>query len=146
MFGLKPSKEKSERTLALINGIFSQKVQDAQKYTVAYAYYSKSGFFTKTMYSYVIGFSEAERELVVIPIDSDANVLGEPLIFNKSNAVSIKTGLQGDTILKANGLEKDLRFMVPGYTPPALENAYVLPVEQIDAAVKFKDFVKGGFN
>ena len=141
----KPSKEKSERTLARINAIFSEKVQETQKYTVAYAYYMKSSLLKKTMYSYVVGFSEADKEIVVIPIDSDANACGDPIVFNKTNIISIKIGAQGDAIIKANGLDQDLHLTVPGFTPPALESAYVLPVEQTEVAVKFRDFVKRDF-
>ena len=140
----KPSKEKSDRTLAKVNEIFTAKVENAQKYTVAYGYYAKSGLMRKTMYGYVIGFSEADKEIVVIPIDSDGNAISDPMIFNKGNLVSVKIGLQGDTIVKANNLDKDLRFMVPGFTPPALEAAYVMPVEQTEAAARFRDFVKKG--
>ena len=141
----KPNKEKSEQTLAKINAIFAAAVSEAQKYTVVYGYYVKSGLFSKTTYNYAVGFSAADKELVVIPINSDAEVGGETIIFNKANIISAKLGLQGDCIIKANNLDKDLRLMVPGFTPPALEAAYVLPVEQTDAAVAFRNFVKGGF-
>ena len=69
--------------------------------------------------------------------------VGESMIFNKSNTVSIKFGFQGDTIIRVSGLAADLRF-VPGFTPPGLENAYVLPVVQTELAVAFRDFVKKG--
>ena len=138
----KPNKEKSDRTLSAINAVFTEKVPDAQKYTVAYGYYMKSGLMSKTMYSYVVGFSEADKEIVVIPIDSEGNAGGDPMTFNQDNLISVKIGLQGDTIIKANNLDKDLRFIVPGFTPPALEAAYVMPVEQTEVATAFRSFVK----
>jgi hypothetical protein len=142
----KPSKEDSERTLGLIKAIFSEKAQNASKYSVAYGYYIKSSFFSKTTFNYIIGFSEADKEIVVIPLDvsEEVKAAGEPIILNKNNIVSIKSGFQGDTVIKANGLATDLRFFVPGFTPPGLENAYVLPVVQTELAVVFRDFVKKG--
>ena len=138
----KPSAEKSAATITLINQVFSSKVPDAQKYTVAYSYFAKPGLISKSMYSYVVGFSEADKEIIVIPLDSQTGDSGEPMVFNKDNIISAKYGMQGDVVIKAKNLDKDLRFMVPGFTPPQLEDAYVLQVEQTGVATKFRDFVK----
>jgi hypothetical protein len=138
----KPSEKKSQKSHQLINQIFIEKVEDADKYTVVYAYYMKRGIFSQTMYSYIIGFSVPDKEIIVIPITSDTNESGDAINLTKENIQSAKYGLQGDVKIKSDILEKDLRFMVPGFTPPSLENAYVLPILQEDAAVKFKAFIK----
>lgn len=141
----KPSEEKSQKSHQLINQVFLEKVEDADKYTVAYAYYMKRGIFSKKMYSYVIGFSIPDKEIIVIPITSDTTEAGDAIKLTKENIESAKYGLQGDVKIKSDILEEDLRFMVPGFTPPSLEDAYVLPILQEEVAVKFKDFIKENF-
>lgn len=141
----KPSEEKNQKSHQLINQVFLEKVEDVDKYTVAYAYYMKRGIFSQKMYCYVIGFSIPDKEIIVIPITSDTTEAGDAIKLSKENIQSAKYGLQGDVKIKADILEKDLRFMVPGFTPPSLENAYVLPILQEEVAVKFKDFIKENF-
>lgn len=141
----KPSEEKSQKSHQLINQVFIEKIDNPNKYAVAYAYYFKRGIFSQKMYSYVIGYSIPDKEIVVIPISSDTAESGDAILLKKENIISAKYGLQGDVKIKADILEKDLRFMVPGFTPPSLEDAYVLPILQEDLAVEFKSFIKENF-
>lgn len=97
------------------------------------------------MYSYVIGFSISNKEIIIIPITSDTIEAGDPIILTETNIIFAKYGLQGDVKIKSDILEKELRFMVPGYTPLSLEDAYVLPILQEDEAVKFRNFIKENF-
>lgn len=141
----KPSEEKSAKSHELINKVFLENVKDVKKYTVTYAYYMKSGLFSQKMFSYVIGFSISDKELIVIPITSDGEVVGDIITLKKENIVSAKYGLQGNVKIKSDLLKKELSFFVPGFTPPSLEDAYVLPILQEETAIKFKDFIKESF-
>ena len=139
-----PDKAKSAKSHEMIRAAFIKQMGEVGKYTLAYGYYTRSGIFQQLMYSYVIGFSVADRELVIIPIDSDGNA-GDPITLNKSNITSAKYSFQGVVKIKSNLLKKELRFFVPGFTPAALENAYILPIVQKEIAVEFKKFIKESF-
>lgn len=137
----KPSEEKSSKTHELINRVFSEKVGEGHNYMVAYAYYMKSGLFSKKMFSYVVGFNNDSKSIVIIPLDSNGNS-GEAVVLNKENILSAKKGMQGDVTIKTNTAGGDFRFIVPGYTPASLESAYILPVIQEQQAIKFLELIK----
>ena len=137
-----PSQEKSQKAHQRIEQLFANSVTDAGKYTVAYAYFIKSGVLSKTTFNYVVGFSVQDKEIVVVPTDSDISEAGEIIKLSESNIESVKYGLQGDVKIKSNVLDKELRFVLPTYTPTTLEAAYVLPILQEEAAIAFKDFIK----
>jgi hypothetical protein len=140
-----PSEEKSRKAHELITQAFGKRIKDAAPYTIAYGYYIKSGFFRQTSSSYVIGFSEALKELVVIPVDSDADEVGDAISLKKDDVISAKFGLQGDFQVKSGKLKDELRFIVPPYTPTTLESAYILPINQQAEADAFKRFVQDTF-
>ncbi|GHU61909.1 hypothetical protein AGMMS49983_02430 [Clostridia bacterium] len=137
-----PSQEKSQKAHQLIEQLFANSVEDADKYTVAYAYFMKSGPFSKKVFNYVVGFSVQDKEIVVVPTDSDIAEAGEVIKLSESNIESAKYGLQGDVKIKSSVLEKELRFVLPAYVPTTLEAAYILPILQEETAVAFKDFIK----
>ena len=139
----KPSAEKSEATRQLVASIFANRVPNGSKYTVAYAYYMKSGLFGKKVFNYVIGFSAEDQEIVIIPTDSDGNS-SEAVLLQRSHIASAKRGLQGDTKIKTTD-GATYQFVVPPYTPAALEAAYILPVVQEDEATRFMAFIKQSF-
>lgn len=139
----KPNEEKSERTRALLSAVFEQ-VENAGKYTQAYAYFIKSGIFGQKVSTYAVGFSPSDKELVVIPMDSEGES-GDALVLPASSIKSAKMDMQGGVKIKSDLLKDDLRFIVPPYTSKALEDAYILPIIQEDEASQFKAFIKDSF-
>jgi hypothetical protein len=140
-----PSEEKSRKAHELIARTFGKHVGDAAPYTVVYGYYIKSGIFSQKTSSYVIGFSETLEEMVVIPVNSDINEVGNPVKLKKEDIISAKSGLQGDLKIKSDKLNGELCVIVPPYTPTTLEAAYILPINQHEGAAAFKRFVKEAF-
>jgi hypothetical protein len=140
-----PSEEKSQKAHELITRAFGERIKDTAPYTVAYGYYIKSGIFGQKSSSYVIGFSEALKEIIVIPVNSDVDEVGDALSLKKDDIISAKFGLQGDLRIKSGKLNEELRFIVPPYTPTTLESAYILPINQHEEADAFKRFVKDVF-
>jgi hypothetical protein len=140
-----PSEEKSRKAHELITQAFGKQIKDTAPYTVAYAYYIKSGIFGQKSSSYVIGFSEALKEIIVIPVNSDVDEAGTAISLKKDDIISAKFGLQGDLKIKSGKLKEELRFIVPPYTPTTLEDAYILPINQHEEADAFKRFVKDAF-
>jgi hypothetical protein len=140
-----PSEEKSRNTHELITRAFGKRIKDTAPYTIAYGYYIKSGIFGQKSSSYVIGFSEELKKIIVIPVNSDADEAGSAVSLKKDDIISAKFGLQGDLKIKSGKLKGELRFIVPPYTPTTLENAYILPINQNEEAEAFKRFVKDTF-
>lgn len=136
----KPSEEKSVATRELIHNIFNQRVEHPEAYTVAYAYYIKSGLFGQKSSSYVVGFSESEGKLIVIPMGADG-ASGEALQLSKSQIDSAKFDMQGAVRIKSAVLKEELRLTVPPYTATSLESAYILPIIQETEAKQFKAFI-----
>ena len=142
---IKPSEEKSQKSHQLINQLFLEKVENPSKYIVAYTNYTKRGIFTQKMYNYVIGFSVEDKEIIVIPVNSDVTESDDVILLKKENIRSAKYGLQGDVKIKSDILEKDLRFIVPPFTTKISEAVYFLPIIQEDIASQFKNFIKENF-
>jgi hypothetical protein len=142
VFMFKPSAEKAALTREMVAAALANALQEPQKYTLAYAYYVQSGLFSKKMSSYAIAFSVEKAELVVASLDAEGNALGNAVQISKQDLLSAKFGLQGDVRIKSDQLNEDLRLIVPGYTPPALEAAYVLPADQTAEAEAFREFIK----
>jgi hypothetical protein len=140
-----PSEEKSRNAHELITRAFGKRIKDTAPYTIAYGYYIKSGIFGQKSSSYVIGFSEALKEIIVIPVNSDVDEVGNAVSLKKDDIISAKFGLQGDLKIRSGKLNGELRFIVPPYTPTTLENAYILPINQNEEADAFKRFVKDTF-
>jgi hypothetical protein len=140
-----PSEEKSQKAHELITRAFGERIKDTASYTVAYGYYIKNGIFGQKSSSYVIGFSEALKEIIVIPVNSDVDEVGNAVSLKKDDVISAKFGLQGDLRIKSGKLKEELRFIVPSYTPTTLESAYILPINQHEEADAFKRFVKDTF-
>lgn len=140
----KPKQEQSAQTHQLINQIFTNKVPQPQNFTVAYAYYMKSGIFSNKMYSYVIGFSSQNTSIVLIPLDSEGNS-GDAIVLTAQDILSVKTGMQGDTRIVTRNNKTEYRFIVPGYTPTSLAGAYILPIVQEEQAISFSKFIKENF-
>jgi hypothetical protein len=137
-----PSEEKSRKAHELITLAFGKQIKDTAPYTVAYGYYIKSGIFGQKSSSYVIGFSEALKEIIIIPVNSDVDETGTAISLKKDDIISAKFGFQGDLKIKSGKLKEELRFIVPPYTPTTLEDAYILPINQHEEAAAFKRFVK----
>jgi hypothetical protein len=140
-----PSEEKSRKAHELITQAFGKRIKDTAPYTIAYGYYIKHGIFRQTSSSYVIGFSEALKEIIVIPVNSDIDEVEDAVSLKKEDITSAKFGLQGDLKIKSGKLKSELRFIVPPYTPTTLEDAYILPINQNEEAAAFKQFVKNNF-
>jgi hypothetical protein len=139
-----PSEEKSRKSRELIIRAFGKRVKDTSPYTVAYGYYIKNGLFGQKSACYTVGFSEALKEIIIIPVNFDADEVGRAVRLKKVDIISAKFGLQGDLKIKSK-LSGELRFIVPPYTPTALESAYILPINQHKEADAFKRFVKATF-
>jgi hypothetical protein len=140
-----PSEEKSRKAHELITRAFGERIKDTAPYTIAYGYYIKSGIFGQKSSSYVIGFSEALKEIIVIPVNSDVDEVGTAISLKKDDIISTKFGLQGDLKIRSGKLTEELRFIVPPYTPTTLENSYILPINQHEEADAFMRFVKDTF-
>jgi hypothetical protein len=141
----KANEEKSRRAHEQIRAIFAKRIKDPESYTVAYGYFVKSGIFGQKSSSFVTGVSDELKELVVIPVNSDMDEAGDAIRLNKDTVDSIKFGLQGEVKIKSGLLDKELRFVVPPYTPTTLESAYILPINQEAEAEAFKRFVAKNF-
>jgi hypothetical protein len=143
-----PSDEQSRKAHELINEAFKKRIDDPAPYTVAYGYLLENrlfGILGQKSSSFVIAFSDTLKEIIVIPVNSDLNEVGDAIRLHKNDIVSVKFGLQGDVKIKSNNLDKELRFVVPPYTPTSLESAYILPINQNSEAEAFKRFIKGNF-
>jgi hypothetical protein len=143
MFGA--NEEKSQKTHARIRAVFAKRVKEPKPYTVTYAYFIKSGIFGQKSSSFVVGFSDERKELVVIPTNLDMDEAGDAIRLNRDNILSAKSGLQGDVKIKSGILDKELRFVVPAYTPTMLESAYILSINQKAEAEAFRRFIKENF-
>jgi hypothetical protein len=141
----KPNEEKSQKSHRLIHEIFAKRIKDTSPYTIAYGYLVKSGIFGQKSSSFVVGFSDELKEIVVIPANSDMDEAGDAIRLRKDNIISAKFGLQGEVKIKSDRTDKELRFIVPAYTPTTLENAYILPINQETEAESFKRFMKENF-
>jgi hypothetical protein len=137
--------EKSQKTYAQIRDIFAKRVKEPKPYTITYAYFIKSGIFGQKSSSFVVGFSDKLKELVVIPTNLNMDEAGDAIRLNRDNTLSAKFGLQGDVKIKSGILDKELRFVVPAYTPTMLESAYILPINQEAEAEAFRRFIKENF-
>jgi hypothetical protein len=84
-----PGEEKSLKAHELITRAFGKHIKDTAPYTVAYAYFIKSGIFGQKSSTYVIGCSEALKEIIVIPVNSDVDEAG-PAISLKEEAPAFK--------------------------------------------------------
>ncbi|MFP3089627.1 hypothetical protein LQZ21_04805 [Treponema sp. TIM-1] len=140
-----PSEEKSQKSRELVTQAFGKKIQDPAPYTIAYGYFYKTGIFVKKISNYAVGFSEALKEIIVIPISFDGDEVGEAIRLKKDDIISAKFGLQGDLKIKSALLNGELRFIVPPYTPTTLESAYILPINQNEEAAAFRSFIKNTF-
>ncbi|MDR2209963.1 MAG: hypothetical protein LBO65_00645 [Spirochaetaceae bacterium] len=140
-----PSEEKSRQAHELITQAFGKQIKDPGPYTIVYGYFVKTGIFAKKISSYVVGFSEALKEIIVIPISSEVDEVGDAIRLKKDNISSAKFGLQGDLKIKSDLLKGDLRFIIPPYTPTVTEGAYILPITQKEEAAAFRNFIKNTF-
>ncbi|MDL2324275.1 hypothetical protein LJC61_03875 [Ruminococcaceae bacterium OttesenSCG-928-A16] len=104
----------------------------------------KTGIFAKKVSTYAVGFSASDKEMVVVPLDSDGNS-GDPIVLPKTSITAAKMDLQGGAKIKSDMLKDELRFTVPPYTPTTLEEVYILPVIQEEVAAQFKAFIKENF-
>jgi hypothetical protein len=141
----KASDEKSRKVHDQIRAVFAKRVNEPEHYTVVYGYWMKNGLFSQKSSSFVVGFSEELKELVVIPANYDMDEAGDAIRLNKENVLSAKFGFQGEVKIKSGILDKELRVVVPPFTPPALEDAYILPINQEAEAGAFKQFIKDTF-
>jgi hypothetical protein len=141
----KPDEEKSRKSRGLIREAFAKRIKDPGPYTVAYGYLVKNRIFWQKSSSFVVGFSDALKEIVVIPVNFDVDEVGDAIRLRKDNIVSAKFGLQGDVKIKSDMTDKELRFIVPAYTPTVLENSYILPIIQETEAEAFRRFIKENF-
>ncbi|MDR2089040.1 MAG: hypothetical protein LBP73_06765 [Clostridiales Family XIII bacterium] len=143
MFG--PSEKKSQESHEIIKRAFGQRVENPAPYKVVYGYFVKTGILTKKVSNYAIGFSEARKEIIVVPISSDGDEVGDAVILKKDDIVSAKFGMQGDLKIKANTLESDLRFTVPPFTSSMTAGAYIMVIDQKEEESAFRNFIKSTF-
>jgi hypothetical protein len=139
------NEEKSRASHELITKAFEKQIQDPTPYVVVYGYFVKTGILSKKVSSYVVGFSEALKEIIIIQTDADIDNAAEAITLKKEDVISAKFGLQGELKLKSGKLDKELKFIVPPFTPAITEGAYILPITQKEAAVAFKSFIKDNF-
>jgi hypothetical protein len=142
---LRANEEKSQKTHRQIREAFARRIEDPSQYTIAYGYLVKNGIFGQSSKSFIVAFSDLLKEIVVIPINYEIDEIGDAIRLSKDIISSAKFGFQGDIKIKSDILNKPLRFIVPPYTPPILENAYILPINQEKEAEAFKRFIKGNF-
>jgi hypothetical protein len=160
-----PSEEQSRKAHELIRQAFMKRIDDPAPYTIAYGYSMTDVVFEKTLgevlgrilgailksitgqkvSSFVVAFSEKLKEIIVIPINSDVDEAGDAIRLRKDDISSAKFGLEGYIKIKSDTLGKELRFIVPPYTPTTLENAYILLINQNEEAGAFKNFIKANF-
>ncbi|MDR2050929.1 MAG: hypothetical protein LBQ63_04065 [Deltaproteobacteria bacterium] len=138
----KADEEKSRRTRGRIRAAFSGRVREPGPYTIVYAYLLKKGIFGRKSESFVVGFSEELKELVVVPVNYAMDEAADAIRLNRANTLSAKFGFQGEVKIRSFILEGELRFIVPPYTPPALENFSILPVNQETEAKEFRNFIE----
>ena len=160
-----PSEEQSRKAHGLIRQAFMKRMADPDPYIIAYGYSMNDVVFAETVGevlgriigsvlqsitgkkvgSFVVAFSEKLKELIVIPVNSDVDEVGEAIRLHKSDIASAKFGLDGYIKIKSGTLNKELRFLVPPYTPTTLANAYILPINQNEEAEAFRNFIKANF-
>jgi hypothetical protein len=147
MFGffLKPSEEKSRNSHRLIHEAFAKRIKDPTPYVIAYAYLVKKSIFGQSALNFAVGFSEDLKEVIVIPVNSDVDKVGDAICLNKEIISSAKIGLQGEVKIRSEIMDKEIRFILPPYTTAILENAYILPIIQEREAERFKRFIKENF-
>lgn len=136
------SRELNDRSWGLITAAFKDAVPDGAGYTLCYGYWIKSGFLTRTMYSYAVGFCADTKDIILIPINSDGEITGEPIHFQKSNVTKVKKTMQGGWEITSSLTDKPLVLIVPGFVPDSGESAYQLPINQIEQAQTFISMMK----
>jgi hypothetical protein len=136
------SPKASDKSWQIIRNAFARAVPDTSDYTLCYAYWMKSGLFTRTMYNYAVGFRADTRQIVLVPIDSDGKPAGETLRLEKHNVTGIKKTLQGFVKITSSLTDKPLYFSVPYFLPDAVENTYQLPINQHPQAEQFYAMIK----
>jgi hypothetical protein len=160
-----PSDEQSRKNHELVRQAFMKRIADPAPYTIAYGYSMNDVVLENTVgealgrilgsilrsitgqktSNFVVAFSEDLKELIVIPINSDADEVGDAIRLRKDDISSAKFGAQGDIKIKSGTLGIELRFTVPSYTPTTLESAYILPLNQKEEAAAFINFIKTNF-
>jgi hypothetical protein len=136
------SDENSENSWRIIREVFTNNVDDSSTYTICYGYWMKSGLMSQTMFNFSVGYNVDNKEIVIVPIDSDGNYAGDILYFNKDNISNVKKTVKGEYEIKSSITDKPFRFFVPGFVPDSAEDTYQLPINQDDEAKEFMALMK----
>jgi hypothetical protein len=136
------SQKANDRSWKIIRNTFERAVPNGSDYTLCYAYWMKSGLFSKTMYNYALGFRADTWEIVLVPINSDGSPTGAPLRLQRSDVSQIGKTLQGYVKITSSLTDKPLYFAVPYFLPDAVENTYQLPINQHQEAERFYAMLK----
>lgn len=136
------SQAKSDASMSIITKALKAKVDNYNDYTIVYGFGMKSGLFSKKMFNYAIGFNSERKELVIVPINSDGDILSDAILVNKGNFTSAKKTTQGGWRIATSSLEKPIDVCVPGFLADSAEDAYQLPINQTDAANEFSAIMR----
>ena len=94
------------------------------------------------MFNYAVGFQKNSKNLILIPIVSEGNVVGDLLQLDEKTISSVKKTMQGAYRISSSLTEKPIDLTIPGFVPDSGEDAYQLPINQKDEATAFIEWMK----
>jgi hypothetical protein len=141
----RPSEEQSQAAREKIERAFARRVNVKDKYTVAYAYYVDEALLSRSVYSYLLGFSPKHRQIVIMPLDKEGQP-GKSLRLKTSEIDKAFYDKKGNLVIKSKRLAKILKIVVAPFTPIEYEEMHLLPVIQEETAAQFQQFIKNCFD
>ncbi|BAV05851.1 hypothetical protein SAMN05421788_10811 [Filimonas lacunae] len=135
----------SENIKAQMQSLFSSAVPDANTYQTVYASYLQTKnyviFQKQIVHNYIVGFRPAQKDMVILEINSDLEQIDAPTFITQSNKPTVKKDFQQRYVIQAENLPKYKLSVMP-VVSKLLASAYMLPVEQKQEAAAFTEFMK----
>lgn len=136
---------KSDEIKVQLQSLFSKAVPNPSSYQTVYASYLQTKnyviFQKQIVHNYIVGFRPAEKDMVILEINSDMEQIDAPQFITQTNKQSIKKDFQQRYVIQAENLPKYKLTVMPS-VPKMLTAAYMLPVDQKQEAAAFTEFMK----
>lgn len=136
------TKEKQDKSMALIKKTAEKAFSTDNNYIVVYGFLLKGLFLNSKTYNFLLGFNADKRELCLSQFTAEGNIIGENIILNQDHIVSIKTYKSGAIKITNTETDKPIKITVPAILPDIVEMYKQLPIYQKDEARLFYTFIK----
>lgn len=137
----KVSAFKNKEVKQKLRNIFIENTEEMQHYNIVYGYTMKRSLFRKQVSNYIIAYdNNDDKQIVVIHICFNGELIEQPLIFTKDkiNSISIKgTKL----VLDATNLLNPITITIPDAIGTKMEMALLYPINQVEGLQAFTDYI-----